>query len=102
MLITTFQTMNDATKAIRELLNERLIACANIIPAIKSLYWWNDQITEEQEVIVFMKTRKELEKKAMEKLESIHPYEVPAIYAIESTKEITTPYLQWIFNETKS
>ena len=101
MIISTFQTTEEASKTVKQMLDERLIACANIIPGVKSLFWWKDKIIEEQEVIVFIKTRKELEKKVMQKLESIHPYDVPAIYAIDSTKEISSSYLQWILDETQ-
>ena len=101
MIISTFQTTEEASKTVKQMLDERLIACANIIPGVKSLFWWKDKIIEEQEVIVFIKTRKELEKKVMQKLESIHPYDVPAIYAIDSTKEINSSYLQWILDETQ-
>ncbi len=101
MIISTFSNYDEATKMIRQLLQERLIACANIIPEIKSFYWWNDKIEEESELIVLMKTRKELERKVIEKIESLHSYDVPAIYAVDSMTEISAPYLQWINEETQ-
>ena len=100
MIISTFPNNENAKNIINTLLVERLIACANIVPGIQSYYWWDNKIQEETEVIVFFKTRKEFEVKVIEKIASLHPYKVPAIYAIESTKDILPSYLEWINNET--
>ena len=102
MIISTFPNNENASNIINTLLHERLIACANILPGIQSYYWWDNKIQEEGEVIVFFKTRKELEVKVIEKIASLHPYKIPAIYVIESMKNIFPPYLEWINNETEA
>lgn len=102
MIISTFSNYDEATKVLKILLHERLIACGNIIPGVKSFYWWKDTIEEDSEVIVFMKTRKDLEEKVIGKIEELHSYDIPAIYAVDSMSQISDPYLQWIFEETQS
>lgn len=101
MIVSTFPTQDEAVKVSKVLLQERLIACANIVPAIQSLYWWQDSIQEEQEVLLLVKTQKELEQEVIDRIQTLHSYDVPAIYAIESTTTISDPYLDWIVNVTK-
>ena len=102
MILTTCSNTNEAEKLARILLTERLAACVNIFSNVKSLYWWKNEIQEEQEVFLFIKTAKDLEKKLMDKIKTIHSYDVPAIYAIDSTTEIDDAYLAWINKETKN
>jgi periplasmic divalent cation tolerance protein len=101
LIISTFPNEFDAKKVIKILLNERIIACANILPSI-SLYWWNGSIQEETEVIVFFKTRKELEEQVMKRIQGLHSYHVPAIYTIDSNKLISKNYSTWIDEVTKT
>lgn len=61
------------------LLEERLIACANILPAIRSLYRWKGERGEGAEVAVLFKTRADLLDAAVARLEALHPYDAPAI-----------------------
>ena len=84
------------------LLEEKLIACANIIPGVKSLYWWKESINEHFEKIVFIKTRKELESEVLKKIKKCHNYEIPATYIIDSMNEIDNEYLKWILDVTKA
>src|SRR5205814_542651 len=56
---TTFANEDDAARVVRVLVEERLIACGNIVPGVRSLYRWQDGIADEREVLVLMKTRKQ-------------------------------------------
>ena len=72
----------------------------NIIPKIISFYWWKNEIHEDEEVLMMIKTKSELESKVMNKIKQNHSYEVPAIYSINSTEKINKEYLNWINQET--
>lgn len=61
------------------LLDEGLVACANIFPAIRSLYLWRGERGEAQECGVLFKTHPALLERATLRLEALHPYETPAI-----------------------
>lgn len=74
-----FGDIESAEAVAGQLLDERLIACANILPAIRSLYRWNGERGEGTEVAVLFKTRADLLDAAVARLESLHPYEAPAI-----------------------
>lgn len=74
-----FSDAESAEAVASALLDERLIACANLLPAVRSLYRWNGERGESAEVGVLMKTRADLLDAAVARLESLHPYDAPAI-----------------------
>lgn len=74
-----FGDIETAEAVAGTLLDERLIACANIIPAIRSLYRWNGERGEGTEVAVLFKTQADLLDAAVARVEALHPYDSPAI-----------------------
>ena len=74
-----FGDIQSAEAVADALLEERLIACANILPAVRSLYRWNGERGEGGEVAVLFKTRADLLDAAVARLEALHPYDTPAI-----------------------
>lgn len=91
---------SDTGKRIsRHVLEKRLAACANMFP-ISSMYWWDDEIVEEDECIILFKTVTEDFEVLEQELEKLHPYDTPCIvrYAI---KEGHDPYLDWISSSTE-
>ena len=89
----------EAKKIAEELLNKKLIACANIFP-IKSVYWWKKKIEKTDEVAMFMKTKKKIVGKAMRTIKRIHSHEVSCIDVIEVDKADKV-YLKWLDEVTK-
>ncbi|MFQ6051028.1 MAG: divalent-cation tolerance protein CutA [Candidatus Hydrothermarchaeota archaeon] len=94
----TASSEEEAKKISEILLNERLAACANIFP-IKSLYWWEGKITEDEEYGILIKTRKNLLEKIEKKVKEIHSYKVPCIISMSITSG-SKDYLEWIDKET--
>ena len=84
----------EAEKIAKELLQKKLIACANIFP-ISSLYLWKGKIEERNEFVLLVKTNKEVE----EEVKKLHSYENPCIgkIPIEFNKE----YSNWLQSELK-
>lgn len=74
-----FPDEESALAAINSLLDERLAACANIIPAIRSLFEWNGERSETRETGVVLKTDAALLESAIRRLGDLHPYDEPAI-----------------------
>jgi len=75
--IVVFMTVSDekeATKIIHSLLKDRLIACANIVGPVASLFWWKRKIDKANEFLVIMKSRKNLFKKLSERVKELHSY----------------------------
>jgi periplasmic divalent cation tolerance protein len=79
LIWSPFASEGQACAAAGVLLDEGLIACANILPQMRSLYVWNGERGETGEVGVLFKTISTLLPSAIERLEAIHPYDAPAI-----------------------
>ncbi|MFV0645113.1 MAG: divalent-cation tolerance protein CutA [Sphingomonadaceae bacterium] len=75
-----FPDKETAQLVVRSLLEERLIACGNIIQDMQSLFLWDGEIQQSGEVGVLFKTDARLLQRAIDRLEELHPYEVPAIF----------------------
>ena len=96
---TTFPDEDSAASVAEHLLKKKLVACANILPAVRSLYIWKGKVQNEGEAVMVLKTTAE-QFEAMEKeIVKRHPYDIPAIVAlpIETGHE---PYLQWVVDQT--
>ena len=74
-----FASEDDAARAASQLLDEGLVACANILPPMRSLYLWNGECGEARECGALFKTDARLLDKAIARLAAIHPYDTPAI-----------------------
>jgi periplasmic divalent cation tolerance protein len=86
----------DAAPTIaRALLEAELIGCANLIPAVRSLYWWDGAIQDDAEVVMLMECPRERADEAVAVLERLHPYEVPKILVI-APESVNAPYLAWL------
>ena len=93
--ITTTPSKNEAEKIAKTLLEERLIACANIIGPVQSLFWWQGKIDEAQEHLILMKTRKDLFSKLSEKVKALHSYQIPEVIAVPIVEGFK-PYMEWL------
>ncbi|MEW6439503.1 MAG: divalent-cation tolerance protein CutA [bacterium] len=100
VLITT-GSEEEAERIARALLEERLIACANWIPKVRSLYWWQGRLNEDQETLLLCKTRESLFSRLAERTKALHSYEVPEIISLP-LRQGWDPYLSWIESETVS
>ena len=84
-----------AQKLARLIVESKAAACVNLIPGVKSTYWWEGKIQEEGECLLIAKTDK-LKVKALIKLvKANHPYSVPEIISLR-IKEGNRDYLRWI------
>jgi periplasmic divalent cation tolerance protein len=95
MLYTTFPTEKEAIKISRDLLEKRLIGCANILGETKSLYFWAEKLEENKEVAVLLKTTYENISEVIQILQDLHPYETPAILEIPVERS-GEPFQKWV------
>ncbi len=95
IVMVTTPSKEEALKIVRLLLNDRLIACANIVGPVSSLFWWKDEIDESTEFLVFMKSREELFQRLSKRVKKLHSYEVPEVIALPITAGAPS-YLKWL------
>ena len=91
----TAPTKKEAKDIVVELLEERLIACANIIDGVESYFSWEDEINHAKEVVVIFKTRSANEKKIIDLVRKMHSYECPCI-AFTSLDYSNNGFLDWV------
>jgi periplasmic divalent cation tolerance protein len=84
-----------APELARALLEARLIGCANLIPAVRSLYWWEGEIQDDAEIVMLMECPRERADAAVATLAEAHPYDVPKILVLEP-RAVNEPYLEWL------
>ncbi len=99
MIYVTFGTEENAREVAKHLLEKQLISCANIFPAIQSIYIWKGEIKEDQEIVAIFKSRAGLFKEIEDAITSLHTYEVPCIVALP-IEQAHEPFLKWIENST--
>jgi periplasmic divalent cation tolerance protein len=83
----------DAEALGRQLVEERLAACCNRIPGVLSTYWWEGNVTSDEEVLLVFKTTRLDE--LMTRLKALHPYETPEILAIPVERGLEA-YMAWV------
>lgn len=93
LILTTFNDKKEAKEIGKKLLNNKLIACYNLIP-VESAYWWKNKIQETNEVLMIMKTNRdfiEVQKFISER----HSYDVPEIVAVNPA-DVNKKYSKWV------
>jgi len=101
IIFVTAASEQEAASISRTLVEEGLVACANIIPQIRSLYRWEGKIWDEREALIIIKSREDLFERIRSRVKELHSYEVPEITAIK-IDEGDSAYLQWIESVTTS
>ena len=97
IVFMTASSREEAVKIVRTLLEERLIACGNIVDSVSSFFWWKGKIEEEKEVLVIMKSDEKLFKKLSKRVTELHSYDVPEILALPIV-DSSSSYLEWLKN----
>jgi periplasmic divalent cation tolerance protein len=95
IVFTTFAGEEDAARVVRTLLEERLIACGNLLPGARSLYHWEGRIEDQREVVVLMKTRKQDWTALLSRLHDLHPYQTPECVAVRVAAG-APKYMAWL------
>ena len=101
VVLITINSRDGAVKIAKALLEENLIACANIISQVRSLYKWKGEVCDDPEFLMICKSQRHLFDRLAQKVKSLHSYEVPEIIAMPLV-EGWSPYLKWIEEETAS
>jgi periplasmic divalent cation tolerance protein len=99
-----YATAADAAEAERigrAVVAERLAACANVLPGMRSIYWWQGKMEEGAEAVLVLKTTRERLAALVARVKALHSYDCPCIEALEVAGG-NPDFLAWVEAETKA
>jgi periplasmic divalent cation tolerance protein len=100
IVLTNCPDADVADRIARTLVEQKLAACVNRLPAVDSVYRWQGAVERAMEVPLLIKTTRERLPEVQEAVRALHPYEVPEIVAIPVIAGLPA-YLRWVVDETQ-
>ena len=97
-VVTVFVTAPGRESALalaRQVVEESLAACGNVIPNVTSVFRWKEKVTEEEEVLLILKTSAEQCPALITRVAELHSYEVPEVLSLR-VDDGFGPYLDWV------
>ncbi|MEI7705288.1 MAG: divalent-cation tolerance protein CutA [Deltaproteobacteria bacterium] len=95
VLLVTAPSADAAAAMARTLVEEGLVACGSIVPAIRSIYRWEGKVQDDAEALLILKTERRLVPALKTRLPEIHPYQVPELLVLP-VEDGLAPYLAWV------
>lgn len=99
VVMTTVSTQEEGQQLAEHLVGERLVACAQVLPPMQSVFRWQGQVTSETEALILLKLPAEGYAHLEQRLRELHPYSEPEIVALEAS-QVSASYLQWAREQT--
>jgi periplasmic divalent cation tolerance protein len=100
LVLTTVPNESVGETIVRTLVEERLIACGNLIPGVTSVYRWQGKIARESELLVVMKVASAAVEEVFDRVAKLHPYSVPELVTL-SVEGVSHAYGGWIRENSK-
>jgi periplasmic divalent cation tolerance protein len=100
MLVIATCPEKEAAGVARSLVEEKLVACVNLLARARSVYSWQGKVEEADETVLLMKTRDDLVDRLGRRLRELHPYDVPEMIALPFEKGLPD-YLAWVNEVTR-
>ncbi|MCL1635557.1 divalent-cation tolerance protein CutA [Luteimonas sp. SX5] len=91
---------DSAARIADALVDERLAACVNVLPGLRSTYRWQGQVERADEVLLLIKTAADRLPALQQRILALHPYELPEVIAVEAAGGLPA-YLGWIAEQTR-
>jgi periplasmic divalent cation tolerance protein len=99
VVLVTAPSAQQAAELARALVEERLAACGNVLPGVRSVYRWEGSVREDAEALLVLKTTRARLEALRERVLALHPYQVPEVLALP-VEAGSAAYLAWISAET--
>ena len=99
IVFCTFPDLKIARQTVNSLVEQRLIACGNLLPGIESIYRWKDKVEHSSEVMAVLKTTRDKFDPLKSAFAYMHPYEVPELISATISDGLPA-YLAWISQNT--
>jgi periplasmic divalent cation tolerance protein len=101
IVLSTIDNIENAQKVAATLVDERLAACVNIVPAVSSIYRWKGQLQHDQESLLIIKTCADRIGSLTARILTLHPYDTPEVISL-GVEEGLPEYLGWVRAETSA
>ncbi len=101
VVLITVGHRDEAARIAKALVEDRLAACVNIVPSIRSIYTWQGEVCDDEELLLIIKTRKGVLDGLKVRVSELHSYEVPEVIAL-SICDGSFDYLAWVGESTRS
>jgi len=99
VVLVTAPSAEAAAGIARALVEERLAACGNVVPGLRSIYRWEGKVHDDAEALLVLKTTRSRFPALRDRVLALHPYEVPEVLALP-VEEGSEKYLAWVRAET--
>ncbi len=99
-MYVTVANETEAEQIARTVVGEQLAACANLLGAIRSVYWWEGKVCESEEVALVLKTSAARKPELIARIKNLHSYECPSIVCLPIA-DGNPAFLEWIRKETE-
>jgi periplasmic divalent cation tolerance protein len=100
VVLSTVPSRAAGEELVERLVEERLIACGNLVPGVLSLYRWEGEIAREEEVLVLMKLSSVAVDALFERIATLHPYSVPELVELP-VGAVSHAYCRWVIDSTE-
>lgn len=101
LVLVTFPDETAAASVARTLLEERLVACVNVLPAIRSLYRWDGAVQDEAEHLAILKGTSDGLERLSSRIVELHPYDTPEVVAVDPAF-VDPRYAAWALAATEA
>ncbi len=95
VVLVTVSSLEEGWTIARALVTERLAACVNLVPEIRSVFFWEGDVREAAEALLVIKTRRERYEALQRRVLELHTYSVPEVLALPVVAG-SPPYLAWV------
>ena len=100
IILTTVASQEEGIQLGRRLVEEGWVACAQVLPAMQSIYSWQGSLCEEVEHLLLLKVPARLYAAAEQRIRELHPYQEPEIIALAAAS-VSQSYLAWVLKQTR-
>ena len=95
LLISTINNIEEARKIASYLVQNHFVACVNLVPGIESIYWWENKVLSDAEILMLMKTEASKIANVKKAIRELHSYDTPELIVVPIRGGMKR-YLQWV------
>ncbi len=95
VVLVTVPSADEAARIARTVVEEKLAACGNVVPGVRSIYRWEGKVCDEQEALLVLKAPAKRFPELRDRVVALHPYQVPEVIRVD-VAAAHLPYLEWV------